>query len=128
MTEFTNPFGRGFTLPIAATLPSAASRALRIGTRSGRGTLVPPIVPSGYRARTRSWIARTTASSSCAFTSDSKATLFAPGRPDCRPDPTPRGEVARESSGNRITRLHHVAQELVDDVFVKDAEAAIGKL
>src|ERR1700677_1703614 len=48
--EFFRPPGRGLTVPMLATLASAASRACSSGVRSGNG-MFPWTTPLGLRAR-----------------------------------------------------------------------------
>src|ERR1035437_2277185 len=119
---FTIPPERGFTVPMAAALPMAESRACTSGIRSGKAMPVPAAV-SGLRARTRSRTSRRMAISSA----------FSTGRPP-RPGPgggddggqaASRRELANQGGHLGAGGLHHVAEHAFDGVLLKDAQIAI---
>src|SRR5450759_3396219 len=116
-SEFATPPERGFTVPMAATLPSAVSRACASGIRSGKAISTPPAAVSGLRARTRS---RTSCSSAISST-------LSTGRP---PGRTPRGgdqraqaparrEIADHGGAHRLGCRHYILQHPVDHVLLK---------
>src|SRR5688572_12133035 len=105
---------------MAATLAAAASRAWRIGSRSGNATPSPRASPCGCRARTRSRISFTIAP-----ISDSVATVPTPTRRDLRHDAASRGKLANQRCAHRVARFHHIAQKAIYRVLVEDAEVAI---
>src|SRR5689334_2716379 len=119
------PPRRGFTDPMAATLPIAASRACTSGIRSGRGISTPPAAVCGLRARTRSRTSCRMASSSALSTRLPPGP--APGCGDRGAEAAPRREIADYGGGDRAGRLHHVPQHAVHYVLLKDAEVAIGQ-
>src|SRR5271157_2629809 len=115
--ELSGPPRRGLTEPMAATLPSAESRACTSGIRSGRG--IPAAEVSGWRARTCSRTSRRTAMSSAL------STRPAPGGGDYGRDAAARREFAGHGGHLRTRRAHHVAQHAVHDVLLEDSQAAI---
>src|ERR1035437_401628 len=130
-SEFATPPVRGFTVPMAATLPSAASRACASGIRSGKAISTPPAAVSGLRARTRS---RT----SCSIAiSSALSTGCPPGRTlGCSPGGTPRGgdqraqpparrEIADHGGAHRLGCRHHIPQHAVDHVLLKNPQIAV---
>jgi hypothetical protein len=50
-----------------------------------------------------------------------------PGGRHGRSDPSARGEIADHGGGFGVGGLHHVAQDPVDRVFLKDAETAVSE-
>src|ERR1700722_3910561 len=124
MIEFFRPPRRGLTMPMLATLASAASRACNSGVKSGRGML-PGAVPFGLRARTRCRISAITAASSSPF--GSSMLLLAPARGDLRKHTSARGELARERRLHGPAGLHHVAQKSIHHVLLEDSQIAISQ-
>src|ERR1019366_4156185 len=113
----------GFTVPMAAALPSAVSRACASGIRSGKAISTPPAAVSGLRARTRSRTSRSSAISSTLST----------GRP---PGRTPRGgdqraqaparrEIADHGGAHRLGCRHYILQHPVDHVLLKNPQIAV---
>src|SRR5579885_1058179 len=119
MIEFLNPGGRGFTVPIAATLASAASRACSSGVKSAAPTPSSPRAPSGERARIFSRTSRITAVSS------SSRTFAAPRRGDFRADAAARRKFADQRRRMRARRLYDIGQHPVHGVFLKDTQISI---
>src|SRR5579871_141829 len=119
--EFFNPGGRGFTVPIAATLASAASRACTSGIRSGAVTPSRPRVPLGVRARARSRTSRIAAVSS------SSRTLAAPVPVglDIRGNPPARRELPHQFRRDRPRCPHDVLKHPIDHVLLKNPQISI---
>src|ERR1019366_9527835 len=126
-SALTTPPVRGFTVPMAATLPSAASRACTSGIRSGRAISTPPVAVSGLRARTRS---RT----SCSSATSSALSTVCPRRrplglrPACRyqrAQASARREIADYRGAHRLGRRHHIPQHPVDHVLLKNPQIAV---
>src|ERR1700722_2429703 len=126
MIEFFRPPARGFTVPMLATLASAASRACSSPVRSGSGML-PGAAPLGLRPRTRCRISAITAASSSPFGSigDSFRFLLAPTGGDFGEHASARRELTRERRLYRLARPRHVAQKPVDHILLKDPQIAI---
>src|ERR1700722_5616197 len=120
MMEFFRPPCRGLTVPMLATLASAASRACSSGVRSGSGIL-PETAPLGLRARTRCRISAITAASSSPFSS----IMLFPTRRNLRVHAPARRELARQRRFHWFARPHHVAQKPVHHVLLKNSEIAI---
>src|SRR5579883_777279 len=116
-SELTRPPGRGFTVPMAATLPSAASRAC---TRGMRSSLRLP-----WPAPTRSRTSRRMAISSALSTRPLPRPV--PGGRDHRAEAAAQREIADYRCGDGIGGFHDVAQHAVDDVLLKDAQVAVGE-
>src|SRR5579872_1781169 len=125
-TAFTSPGARGFTVPMLATFASAASRACSSGVRSGNG-MSPTAAPFGLRARTRCRISAIIAASSSPFSSMFPVSILAPTGGDPGEHSAARRELAADSGRNRPARLHHILENSIDDVLLKDAEVAIGE-
>src|ERR1700722_2448144 len=123
MMEFFNPPARGFTVPILATLASAASRACNSGVRSGSGML-PEAIPLGFLARTRCRISAITAASSSPFASMFIPARLFPTRSDLGKHAAARRKLARQRGLYRFRGLHHVAQKPVHYVLLKDSKIA----
>src|SRR5579862_5274035 len=124
MIEFFRPPGRGFTMPMLATLASAASRACNSGIKSGNGML-PGAAPLGLRARTRCRISAITAASSSPF--GSSMLLLAPPRCDPGEHASARSELACERRVNGMACPHHVAQKPIHYVLLEDPQVAISQ-
>src|SRR5580692_9379381 len=123
--EFFKPPGLGFTVPMLATLASAASRACSSGVRSGKGIL-PAAMPFGLRARTRCLISAITAANSSPLGSSMlPARLFVPMRGDLGVNTTARRELACQRCFHRTAGFHDIAQESIHHVFLKDPQVAI---
>src|ERR1039458_7827286 len=120
-TELARPPGRGFTVPIAATLPSAESRACTSAMRSATGTPAGPAEVSGRCARTRSRTSRSMAISSAL------STFSTPGCRDRAAQPAARREIPDHRGRHRAGGLHHVAEHAVHHVLLKDAEIPVGQ-
>src|SRR5205085_1082884 len=127
-TELTSPAGLGFTVPIAATLASAASRACNNGVRSATGAS-PGAAPPGCRALTCARISSTAAASSLAFSSAPSftlgCTLLAPACGDLRIHAAARGELAHHRGRYRIACLYDIAQKAIHDILLENAEVAV---
>src|SRR5208282_6736389 len=127
MMEFFRPPARGFTVPMLATLASAASRACRSGVRSGSGML-PGAAPLGLRARTRSRISAITAASSSPLASISRTLwLLAPTGRDPGEYAAARREFAGECRFDRLAGFHDIAQKPVHHVLLEDSQVAISQ-
>src|ERR1022692_3238572 len=120
-SELSTPPERGFTVPMAATLPNAASRACPSAVRSGKATSTPPAAVSGWRARTRS---RTSCSKAM---SSALSTGCPPGvaRGNERAQAAARREIADHSGAHRTGRRDHIAQHPVDHVLLKYSQIAV---
>src|ERR1035438_2077861 len=112
------PPDRGLTVPMAATLPSAASRACISGVRSGKATSTPPAAVSGLRARTRS---RT----SCSSATSSALSTSPPACRHQRAQPSARREIANHRGTHRFGRRHHITQHAVDHVLLKNSQIPV---
>src|ERR1700693_4622437 len=123
MMEFNGPPRRGLTVPMLATLASAASRACSRGARSGSGRF-PGAAPLGFRARTRSRISAITAASSSPFAS---MFLLVPAGRDLGVHTAPRRELARQRCLRRLAGLYDVAQKPVHHVLLKDSKIPISE-
>src|SRR5580704_8537777 len=127
MMEFFRPPARGFTVPMLATLASAASRACSSGVKSGSGML-PGATPLGFRARTRSRIsAITPASSSPLESAMLTARFFIPTGSHFGKHTSSRRELPDERRFHRLAGLHHIAQKPVHHVLLEDSQVAIGE-
>src|SRR5580658_4847545 len=127
MMEFFRPPARGFTVPMLATLASAASRACSSGVKSGSGIL-PGATPLGFRARTRSRIsAITPASSSPLESAMLTARFFIPTGSHFGKHTSARRELPDERCFHRLAGLHHIAQKPVHHVLLEDSQVAIGE-
>src|SRR5260370_21572868 len=122
-SELITPPERGFTVPMAATLPSAASRACASGIRSGQAISPPPASVSGLRARTRSRTSCSSAISSALSTGFPLCT--APGGGDQRAQAPARREIADHRGANRPGRRHHDLQHPADHVLLKAPKIAV---
>ena len=116
------PRRRGFTVPMAATLASAASRACTSGIRSAAVTPSNPREPCGFRARTRSrisWIA--------AVSSSSSHVVFV--RLHCavmRVETPPRGVNSPITVADTGLRpFDDIAQKAIHHVLLEDAQIAV---
>src|SRR5690348_4852516 len=88
----------------------------------------PEIVPLGFLARTRCRIsAITPAKSSLLGSIPAPAGFPAPACRDGGVNSTPRREFTGDRGLHRTASLHHVAQDPIDDVLLKDAEIAISQ-
>src|SRR5271154_4240392 len=117
--EFLSPPRRGFTVPMAATLASAASRAWTMGIRSGTDRPSRPSEVSGFLARARRRTSRMAAVSS------SSCTFAAPVGGDFGVDAAARGEFADQCCGMRAGGLDYVFEHPVYDVLLEDSEVAV---
>src|SRR5665213_633943 len=127
MMEFNGPPRRGFTVPMLATLASAASRACSNGVKSGSGRL-PAATPLGLRARARCRISAITAASSSPLGSSMlSARFFVPTRGDFRVHTAARTKLARQRRFDRLARFHDVAQKPIHYVLLKDSQVAISQ-
>src|SRR5689334_22852155 len=122
MMPFNGPPRRGFTVPMLATLPSAASRACMRAVRSGTGTPSAD-APFGFRARTRRRSSSTTAASSSLL----RSTFPAPTRCDFSKDAAARGKFACYRRRHRPAGANYILQEPVHDVLLKDSQIAISQ-
>src|SRR5487761_419281 len=64
---------------------------------------------------------------SAIISSGHEAELLAPCRCYARMQSAPRGKFACQGSFDRVGRGYHITKETVHDVFVEDAQVAIGK-
>src|SRR5580658_3950570 len=122
---FFRPGGRGFTVPMAATFASAASRAWSNGSKLAAATPSTPSPFSGCRARTRSriaWMAAVNSSSS-----KSAAMFTLPACRDFGKDSAARREITDDLGGMRLGGRHDIGEHAVDHVLLKNSEVAIGE-
>src|ERR1700722_3494716 len=117
--EFFSPPGRGLTVPMLATLASAASRACSNGVRSGNG-IGSWAAPLGMPARARRRISAITAVSSSPF--GSSMLFLAPAGGDSGEDTATRRKLARERRLNRLARLYDIPQKTVHRVLLEDSQ------
>src|ERR1700691_4561183 len=126
MMEFKGPPRRGFTVPMLATLASAASRACSSGVKSGSGRL-PAATPLGLRARARCRISAITAASSSPFASMLVPIMLIPFRRNLCENTAARRELARERGLHRLACFHHVAQKPIHHILLENSQIAIGQ-
>src|SRR6478672_6374548 len=123
------PPRRGLTVPMAATFPSAASRACTSGIRSGKGRATGLPAAWGWRERTRSRTSRRMAVSSSVLIPlrSSAATALAPGRGDFRLQAAARRKFADHLGPHRLDRRNDVAEEAVHHVFVENPQVPVSQ-
>src|ERR1035441_390159 len=120
-SELSTPPERGFTVPMAATLPNAASRACPSGVRSGKAISTAPAAVSGWRARTRSRTSCSRAMSSALSTRCPPAVA----RGNQRAQAAARREIADYGGAHRPGCRHHIPQHPVDHVLLKNPQIAV---
>src|ERR1035437_315355 len=117
------PPERGFTAPMAATLPSAASRARASGIRSGKAMSTEPAAVSGLRARTRSRTSCSSAISSALSTGRPPRLVIGGGHQ--RAQAPARREIADHGGAHRLGCRHYILQHPVDHVLLKNPQIAV---
>src|ERR1039457_5576920 len=120
-SQLSTPPERGFTVPMAATLPNAASRACPSGVRSGKAIPTAPAAVSGWRARTRSRTSCSRAMSSALSTRCPPAVA----RGNERAQAAARREIADYGGAHRPGCRHHIPQHPVDHVLLKNPQIAV---